>query len=105
MDDLFSNDYSVQESQFEVFESEEEEITQEDAWIVIDKFFSARGLVRQQIDSFDTFVNVTMCEIISDDGEIKLTPQEQFVPNSNVEKVKFCIMLCKYLRLYSTLMS
>ena len=30
-----------------------DEITQEDAWVVIDKYFKEKGLVGQQIDSFD----------------------------------------------------
>lgn len=31
----------------------EEDISQEDAWVVISAYFSEKGLVRQQLDSFD----------------------------------------------------
>lgn len=31
----------------------EEDISQEDAWVVISSYFSEKGLVRQQLDSFD----------------------------------------------------
>jgi DNA-directed RNA polymerase II subunit RPB2 len=38
----------------------DEEITQEDAWVVIDRYFDEKGLVRQQIDSFDEFITNTI---------------------------------------------
>ncbi|CAM9619229.1 unnamed protein product [Choristocarpus tenellus] len=31
----------------------DEDISQEDAWVVISSYFSEKGLVRQQLDSFD----------------------------------------------------
>ncbi|GAY34500.1 hypothetical protein CUMW_011810 [Citrus unshiu] len=49
-------------------EDEEEEITQEDAWAVISAYFEEKGLVRQQLDSFDEFIQNTMQEIV--DAEI-----------------------------------
>lgn len=70
---------------------EEEEIVQEDAWIVIDKYFSEKGLVRQQLDSFDEFMMRTIQELIDDSGEIKVAPEDQFVPGQDVEKVHFII--------------
>jgi DNA-directed RNA polymerase II subunit RPB2 len=45
-------------------EHEEEEITQEDAWAVITSYFEEKGLVRQQLDSFDEFIQNTMQEIV-----------------------------------------
>lgn len=36
------------------------EMWQEAAWTVIDTFFEEKGLVRQQIDSFNEFVEVCM---------------------------------------------
>ena len=67
---------------------EDEDITQEDAWIVIDKYFREKGLVRQQLDSFDDFILRTIQELIDDSGEIKVAPEDQFVPGQEVEKVK-----------------
>jgi DNA-directed RNA polymerase II subunit RPB2 len=46
------------------YEAEEEEITQEDAWAVITSYFEEKGLVRQQLDSFDEFIQNTMQEIV-----------------------------------------
>ena len=41
-------------------------ITAEDCWTVIHSFFDAKGLVSQQLDSFDEFAGTTMQEIVSD---------------------------------------
>ena len=38
---------------------EDEEIRQEDAWAVIGLYFREKGLVRQQLDSFDEFISVS----------------------------------------------
>ena len=38
----------------------EAEISQEDAWAVISAYFDEKGLVRQQLDSFDEFINSSM---------------------------------------------
>src|ERR1700677_2348138 len=52
---------------------ESEHISQEDCWAVISAFFESKGLVRQQLDSFDEFIQNTMQEII--DGYSKLIEQ------------------------------
>lgn len=41
-------------------ENDEEDITEEDAWTVISSNFAEKGLVRQQLDSFDMFMTTTM---------------------------------------------
>lgn len=45
---------------------EEEIENQEDTWCVVDKYFKERGLVRQQIDSFNEFAENTIHEIVND---------------------------------------
>jgi len=45
---------------------DEYEITQEDCWTVISSFFQQKGLVRQQLDSFDEFVQNTMQELVDE---------------------------------------
>ena len=47
-------------------DEEAEEITQEDCWTVISAFFDQKGLVRQQLDSFDEFVQNTMQELVDE---------------------------------------
>jgi DNA-directed RNA polymerase II subunit RPB2 len=49
---------------------EEEEITQIDCWTVITSFFDEKGLVGQQIESFDEFIQNTIQEIVDDDSRI-----------------------------------
>jgi len=41
-----------------------QEIGQDDSWAVISAFFKDKGLVRQQLDSFNEFVNSSMQEIV-----------------------------------------
>jgi DNA-directed RNA polymerase beta subunit len=70
-----------------------DEITQEDAWVVIDKYFKEKGLVGQQIDSFDEFVINTIQELIEDAGEITVIPENQYIPGQDSELVSFLISL------------
>lgn len=60
--------------------SEEEEITQEDAWAVISAYFEEKGLVRQQLDSFDEFIQNTMQEIVDESADIEIRPESQHNP-------------------------
>ena len=50
----------------------EDSITAEDCWTVIQSFFDSKGLVSQQLDSFDEFAGTTMQEIVSEHGSIAL---------------------------------
>ena len=88
MDDLIEgNDGFYGELDERVLENEEE-ISQEEVWDVIDKYFAQKGLVGQQVDSFDFFLRHTMQELIDDAGEIAVTPEDQFIPDKNVEEVR-----------------
>ncbi|KAI8057998.1 hypothetical protein BDF22DRAFT_663250 [Syncephalis plumigaleata] len=55
----------------EELEEDDDEITQEDCWAVIGSFFEDRGLVRQQLDSFDDFIMTTLQEIGTDEEVTK----------------------------------
>lgn len=52
-------------------------VTQEDAWAVISAYFEEKGLVRQQLDSFDEFIQNTMQELVDDSGDIRVSPEIQ----------------------------
>lgn len=56
------------------------EISQEDAWAVISAFFEDKGLVRQQLDSFNEFINSSMQEVVDEMGEFTVRPQAQHNP-------------------------
>ena len=61
-------------------EEEGEDITQEDAWAVISAYFEDKGLVRQQLDSFDEFIQNTMQEIVDESSDIEIRPESQHNP-------------------------
>lgn len=47
-------------------------ISQEDCWTVISSFFEEKGLVRQQLDSFNEFIENTMQEIVDENSRLVL---------------------------------
>lgn len=58
----------------------DEEITQDDVWAVISSYFEEKGLVRQQLDSFDEFIQNTMQEIVDESADIEIRPESQHNP-------------------------
>ena len=46
------------------YDEADEGITSEDCWTVISSFFDSKGLVSQQLDSFDEFISSTMQELV-----------------------------------------
>ena len=92
MDDIFDatggESYDMGEDNHDILE---DEITQEDAWIVIDGYFQEKGLVRQQIDSFDEFISSTIQELIDDSGEIIVSPEKQYISNDDAEQYGYQI--------------
>ncbi|KAG2425954.1 hypothetical protein HXX76_013327 [Chlamydomonas incerta] len=81
--------YGADEDHMEVVQEEEDtEIVQEDSWNVITAFFDDKGLVRQQLDSFNEFVNVTIQEIIDETPEIVIKPESQHLPGVEAAEEK-----------------
>ena len=63
------------------YDEEDEEIdSQESVWEVIGAFFKEKGLVRQQLDSFNVFIKTTMQELVDETPEIKLQYEQQHKP-------------------------
>jgi DNA-directed RNA polymerase II subunit RPB2 len=56
---------------------DEQAITQEDCWAVISSFFEDKGLVRQQLDSFDEFIQNTMQELVDENSDMILQTSSQ----------------------------
>jgi DNA-directed RNA polymerase II subunit RPB2 len=69
-------------------EDDDEEITQEDAWTVISSYFETKGLVRQQLDSFDEFIQNTMQEIVDESADIVIRPESQHNPGQQSDFVE-----------------
>ncbi|KAN0060486.1 DNA-dependent RNA polymerase II [Thecaphora frezii] len=56
---------------------EAEEISQEDCWDVIRSFFEEKGLVRQQLDSFNEFMSNTIQELVEEVRSLTLEQSDQ----------------------------
>lgn len=93
MDDLFNdNGFTSSNAHDDLFGDDGvDEIAQEHAWEVIDKYFKEKGLVSQQIESFDDFVNTTIQEIVEDMGEVAVTPENQYLPGQDVSQYTYVI--------------
>lgn len=63
-------------------EDDDQTITAEDCWTVIQSFFDSKGLVSQQLDSFDEFVSTTMQEMVEEESLLTL---DQNAPQSEDE--------------------
>ena len=50
---------------------------QEACWIVINAYFDEKGLVRQQLDSFDEFIQMSVQRIVEDSPQIDLQAEAQ----------------------------
>jgi len=72
--------YEQDEEYMEEGEEGEEisnEIWQEACWIVISAYFEEKGLVRQQLDSFDEFIQMNVQRIVEDAPQIDLQGEAQ----------------------------
>ena len=61
--------------------------------VVIKAYFDEKGLVRQQLDSFDQFITNTVTEVVEDTPTIHLKPVPQYGPgaaNSEVRRAPYC---------------
>jgi DNA-directed RNA polymerase II subunit RPB2 len=91
MDDLFDDDDQFEEEEQDIYDDGgDEDISQQDAWIVISKYFKSKGLVNQQLDSFDEFVSHTIQELIEDSGELSVESENQFRGDASRE-VRFAL--------------
>jgi len=74
---------------------DDQQITSEDCWTVIQSFFEAKGLVSQQLDSFDEFAGTTMQEIVSETDFISvdrnMAPEDHDGSNAPVVKKRWQI--------------
>lgn len=56
---------------------------QEDYWTIINTFFEEKGLVRQQLESFNEFVENTMQEIVDENARLMLDQHQQYTGDQN----------------------
>src|SRR4051812_23188124 len=70
----------------EYYEEEDDTIiTAEDCWTVITSFFDTKGLVSQQLDSYDEFTRNTIQDIVRENGQVILEQQGPFADYDMVD--------------------
>ena len=74
-------------------DEDDDEFTQEDCWNVISSFFDEKGLVRQQLDSFDEFVQNTMQELVDENAELILDQQDQHTGSDKDATVRILLFV------------
>lgn len=66
------------------------ELWQEACWIVISSYFDEKGLVRQQLDSFDEFIQMSVQRIVEDAPPIDLQAEAQHTSGQVETPVNYC---------------
>lgn len=69
------------------------ELWQEACWIVINAYFDEKGLVRQQLDSFDEFIQMSVQRIVEDSPQIDLQAEAQHTSGEIETPVSFFTLL------------
>jgi DNA-directed RNA polymerase II subunit RPB2 len=63
------------------------EITSEDCWSVISSFFDTKGLVSQQLDSYDEFTRNTIQDIVKENGTVILEQNTPYNPDEDSDPI------------------
>ncbi|OEH75128.1 DNA-directed RNA polymerase II subunit [Cyclospora cayetanensis] len=66
-------------------DAQQQEIDSEDTWAVVGSFFEGKGLVSQQVESFNDFASYKLQEIIDAHPPIEIRPSPQYRPEEDVE--------------------
>mmetsp|Transcript_19710 Transcript_19710/g.35063 ORF Transcript_19710/g.35063 Transcript_19710/m.35063 type:complete len:1222 (-) Transcript_19710:61-3726(-) len=61
-------------------EDDDTNIDADQAWAVVTSYFEEKGLVRQQLDSFDEFILRSMQELVEDSPDVEVRLNEQHRP-------------------------
>nr|WNS68468.1 DNA-directed RNA polymerase II subunit 2 [Trichomonas gallinae] len=77
MSDYYDEQRSDREDDGYIQEEEDSKI-QEDVWLIVSKFFRKRGLVKQQLKSFNKFVFESIDYILKDKGSITLQTENLY---------------------------
>lgn len=87
-----TNTEDINMGEEEEYEEDDEITNQEDAWEVIACYFSEKGLVRQQLDSYNVFIESTMQELVDDSPPIELEAEQQHNPGQEYEEPKVFVL-------------
>ncbi|KAK6204900.1 DNA-directed RNA polymerase II subunit RPB2 [Scheffersomyces amazonensis] len=78
-----------------MYDEESSSITPEDCWTVIQSFFQEKGLVSQQLDSFDEFIESTIQELVWEDSHLILDQPAQHTTDDDHENRRYEITFGK----------
>jgi len=76
-------------------EKEETNLSQEDRWVIVNSFFKEHNLVKQQIDSYNIFIEQKLQDIINDASVMEIKPSKLKNYNENDKIVRFKIFFGK----------
>ena len=71
-------------------EEDADVIKEIDYWTVINAYCGGKGLVRQQLDSFNEFVENTMQEIVDERSRLTLDQHTQYSGMQSDQTVSWC---------------
>ena len=63
----------------------------ESCWTIITAYFDEKGLVRQQLESFDEFITMSVQRIVEESPAIELQSENQYTTNTSDEPTKYHI--------------
>lgn len=69
------------------------DLWQEACWIVISSYFDEKGLVRQQLDSFNEFISMSVQRIVEDSATIELQGEAQHHNGEIEAQTKYTVKL------------
>lgn len=78
-----------------LYEENYNAITPEDCWTVISAFFQQKGLVSQQLDSFDEFIETTIQELVWENSDLVLDQPAQYLTEEDCENRRYQITFGK----------
>uniref|UniRef100_A0A915PF96 DNA-directed RNA polymerase n=1 Tax=Setaria digitata TaxID=48799 RepID=A0A915PF96_9BILA len=88
---MFEEDEEIEEAPFEEDEEISSEQWQEACWVVISAYFDEKGLVRQQLDSFDEFIQMNVQRIVEDSPPVELQSEVQHFSGDIENPIKFAL--------------
>ncbi|VDK86273.1 unnamed protein product [Onchocerca ochengi] len=88
---MFEDDEEMEEAPFEEDEEISSEQWQEACWVVISAYFDEKGLVRQQLDSFDEFIQMNVQRIVEDSPPVELQSEVQHFSGDIENPIKFAL--------------
>ena len=83
----YVDDFAMNEDEDEYEDEDDGGIASEDCWAVISSFFDTKGLVSQQLDSYDEFTRNTIQDIVKENGSVILEQNTPYNPDEDIDPI------------------